>query len=388
MKFPIYLDYASTTPVDPRVVRKILKYFTINDNFGNPASNFHKYGWDAAEAVDISRNYIAKLLKAESIEIIFTSGATESNNLAIKGIAYSKKKYGNHIITSTIEHKSVINSCKYLECNGFKVTWLKPERDGILNPDDLKLAINNNTILVSLMHVNNEIGTIQDIESFGEICKEKKVLLHIDASQSFGKLPINIKKTNIDLLSFSGHKIYGPKGIGGLFIKRKLLLKIKTQIHGGNQELGIRSGTLPVHQIVGIGAACNLAILESYKDMKKLKYFSKKLINAFISNKLIKINGNIKKMIPTIINISFKKIKNKVLNYYLKDCAISNGSSCNSKSLQPSYVLKSIGLSKKLASNSIRISIGRFTQKREVDYIIKKIKLMTSKFLNNIKKKV
>lgn len=374
MRIPIYLDYAATTPTDTLVLEKMKKFLTFEGDFGNPASRSHQFGWKAEEAVDVARNYIANLINADFREIIFTSGATESNNLAIKGLVSFYKKRGNHIITSKTEHKSVLDICKYLETKGFLVTYLTPEKNGLINLDDLQDNISEKTILISIMHVNNEIGIIQDIKKIAEICKEKKIFFHVDATQSVGKIPIDLNKIPIDLMSFSAHKIYGPKGIGGLYVRRKPRVRLVSQIHGGGHERGMRSGTLPVHQIVGMGEAFRIAKKNIYSDYEKMTtlrtYFWNKLkhIEEVFLNSLLEISS------PYILNISFNYIEGESLIMALKDLAVSSGSACTSESLESSYVLRALGIKDELAHSSIRFSMGKFTTKEEIDFSIKIIK--------------
>lgn len=370
MKLPIYLDYAATTPLDPKVLKKMIKYLTLSGTFGNSASRSHKFGWEAEEAVDIARNEIADLIGADSREIIFTSGATESNNLAIKGIYEFYKKKKNHILTSQIEHKSVLDTCRYLENKGCTVTYLKPDKNGIFSLNNIKKNISPDTLIISIMHVNNEIGVIQDIKSIGKICQERKIFLHVDATQSIGKIPIHMKKLNIDLLSFSGHKIYGPKGIGVLYVRRRPRIRLLPQIHGGGHERGMRSGTLPVHQIVGMGIACKLLKKNMIQDIQNNLKLRDKLWFGIKRIPEIYLNGNFKFMVPNILNISFNFIEGESLIMALKDLAISSGSACTSASLEPSYVLRALGIKDILAHSSIRFSIGRFTTEKEIEYTI------------------
>ncbi|QCI26981.1 IscS subfamily cysteine desulfurase [Buchnera aphidicola (Thelaxes californica)] len=369
MDLPIYFDYAATTPLDPKVLKKMLEYLDFNHKkFGNPASRSHKFGWIAEEAVDLARQEIASFFNADYREIIFTSGATESNNLAIKGCANFYKKKGIHIITCKTEHKSVLDSCRYLEENNFHITYLTPQKNGIISLEAIKKAIRPSTILISIMHVNNEIGVIQDIQKISEICKKNHIFFHVDATQSIGKIHIDIQKIHVDLLSFSAHKIYGPKGIGGLYVRRKPRIRLKTLIHGGGHERGLRSGTLPVHQIVGMGKAFQIIkniFNEENKKITQLKnYFWKKLQNI----KEIYLNSDPNYCIPHILNVSFNFIEGESLIMAIKDLAVSSGSACTSSSLEPSYVLSSLGIRDDLAHSSIRFSIGRFTTKEEIDY--------------------
>ncbi|CAL4324981.1 Cysteine desulfurase IscS [Buchnera aphidicola (Periphyllus testudinaceus)] len=384
MKLPIYLDYASTTPVDNIVAKKMMNYLTINGIFGNSASRSHKFGWLAEETVNISRFEIAKIINADPREIIFTSGATESNNLAIKGIAEFYKNKGNHIITSKTEHKSILDSCRYLENKKFKVTYLTPKKNGLISLSELKKKITKKTILVSIMHVNNEIGIIQNIKKIAKICFKNNIFFHTDATQSIGKILIDVKKIKLNLLSFSAHKIYGPKGIGVLYIKRNPRIRLSSQIHGGGHERGIRSGTLPIHQIVGMSEACKLIRKNMKKDFKKIKKLRDILWNGLSSIKEINLNSNLNLNIcvPHILNVSFNYIEGESLIMSLKEIGISSGSACTSASLEPSYVLKALGLKDELAHSSIRFSIGRFTTKKEILFTINLIKKSVKKLRN------
>ncbi|VFP87258.1 IscS subfamily cysteine desulfurase [Candidatus Erwinia haradaeae] len=370
MKLPIYLDYSSTTPTDPIVVEKMLHYLTVDGIFGNPASRSHRYGWQAEEAVDISRQQIAELLCVDARAIIFTSGATESNNLAIKGAASYYQYKGRHIITSTTEHQSVLNTCKQLEREGFVITYLQPHYSGNITPQQLETAIRHDTILVSLMHVNNELGIIQDISSIGDICYKYGIIFHVDAAQSAGKVPITLNKLKIDLMSISAHKIYGPKGIGALFIRNKPPVHITTQIHGGGQERGIRSGTLPVHQIVGMGQAYHIANNTMSSDMKRIRTLRHRLWKGISHIRSISINGSLDHNAGHILNISFRNINPEILMINLQDLAVSTGSACHSSNIVPSHVLKEIGVSDEMARSSIRFSLGRFSTIEEIDYVI------------------
>ncbi|USS94129.1 IscS subfamily cysteine desulfurase [Buchnera aphidicola] len=384
MKIPIYLDYASTTPVDPAVAKKMQKYLTIKGIFGNSASRSHQFGWASEEAVNISRFEIAKIINSDPREIIFTSGATESNNLAIKGIASFYQKKGNHIITSKTEHKSVLDTCRYLEEKKFKITYITPKKNGLINLKKLKSKITKKTILISIMHVNNEIGVIQDIKKISEICLKNNIFFHVDATQSIGKISIDVKKTKIDLISFSAHKIYGPKGIGVLYVRKKPRVRLHPQIHGGGHERGMRSGTLPVHQIVGMSEACKIARKRQKKDFLKIKKLRDLLWNGLSQIKEINLNSNLnlKNGVPHILNISFNYIEGESLIMSLKEIGISSGSACTSESLEPSYVLKALGLKDELAHSSIRFSIGRFTTKKEIEFTIKLIQKSVKKLRN------
>ena len=374
MKLPIYMDYAATTPVDPRVADKMMQYLTLDGIFGNPASRSHKFGWQAEEAVDIARNQIADLIGADSREIVFTSGATEADNLAIKGAAHFNKAKGKHIITCKTEHKAVLDTCRQLEREGYEVTYLAPESDGILDLNKLAQAMRSDTTVVSIMHVNNETGVIQDIEKIGEMCREKGIVFHVDATQAVGKLPIDVSKLKVDLMSFSGHKIYGPKGIGGLYVRRKPRVRIEAQMHGGGHERGMRSGTLPVHQIVGMGEAYRIAKEEMATEMPRLLALKNRLWNGLKDIEEVYLNGSLEHSAPNILNVSFAYIEGESLMMALKDLAVSSGSACTSASLEPSYVLRALGLNDELAHSSIRFSLGRFSTEEEVDYVIKLIK--------------
>jgi cysteine desulfurase len=371
LQLPIYLDYSSTTPVDPRVVKAMQACLSSEGNFGNPASRSHKFGWLAEEAVDIARNNIADLVNADPREIVFTSGATESNNLAIKGAAKFYQRTGKHIITLKTEHKAVLDSTAQLEKEGFDVTYISPKSNGLIDLAKLKETIRNDTVLVSIMHVNNEIGVIQDITAIGEICRERKVIFHVDAAQSTGKVPIDLQTMKVDLMSFSAHKTYGPKGIGALFVRRKPRVRLEAQIHGGGHERGMRSGTLATHQIVGMGEAFRIAKDEMLTENERIRTLRDKLFNGIKSVPDIYLNGDAEQRVAHNLNISFNYVDGESLIMALKDIAISTGSACTSASLEPSYVLRAIGLSDELAHSSIRFSIGRFTTEDEIDYVVK-----------------
>ncbi len=373
MKLPIYLDYSATTPVDFYVVEKMMQYMTIDGNFGNPSSRSHCFGWKAEEAVDIARNQIADLINADPREIIFTSGATESDNLALKGIANFYSKKGKHIITSKTEHKAILDTCHQLEREGFKVTYLSPQNSGLIDFNELESVIRVDTILVSIMHVNNEIGIIQNIESIGELCRNLGIIFHVDATQSVGKLPIDLSKLKVDLMSFSAHKLYGPMGIGALYIRYKPPIRLVAQQHGGGHERGMRSGTLPVHQIVGMGEAYRIAKIKMQVESDKLHFLRQRLWNGIKNIKEIYLNGDLKNGAPHILNVSFNYVESESLMIALKDLAVSSGSACTSTSLEPSYVLRALGVSDELAYSSIRFSFGRFTTKEEIDYAVKLI---------------
>ncbi|MFT5276436.1 MAG: cysteine desulfurase [Glaciecola sp.] len=370
IKLPIYLDYSSTTPVDPRVAEKMKECLTHEGNFGNPASRSHHFGWVAEEAVDIARNQIADLVNADPREIVFTSGATESNNLAIKGAATFYKKRGKHIITLKTEHKAVLDTTRQLEREGFEVTYMMPEPNGLVDLAKLQAEMREDTVLISIMHVNNEIGVIQDIAAIGKICRERKILFHVDAAQSTGKVPIDLQELNVDLMSFSAHKTYGPKGIGALYVSRKPRVRIEAQIHGGGHERGMRSGTLATHQIVGMGEAFRLAKVEMATENERVKMLRDKLYNGVKDMEAVYLNGDEEQRVAHNLNVSFAYVEGESLIMALKDMAVSSGSACTSASLEPSYVLRALGLSDELAHSSIRFSIGRFTTEEEIDYVI------------------
>jgi cysteine desulfurase len=373
MKLPIYFDYSATTPVDPRVAEKMMQYLTNDGVFGNPASRSHRFGWQAEEAVDIARNQIAELINADPREIVFTSGATESNNLAIKGAATFYSKKGKHIITCKTEHKAVLDTCRHLEREGFEVTYLAPQENGLIDLDVLKDAMRDDTVLVSIMHVNNEIGVIQDIEAIGEMCRARKIVFHVDAAQSAGKLPIDLATLKVDLMSLSAHKMYGPKGIGALYVRRKPRIRLEAQIHGGGHERGMRSGTLPTHQIVGMGEACRIAKEEMGTEMARLRALRERFWNGIQSIEEVYINGDLTQRVAGNLNVSFAFVEGESLIMALKDLAVSSGSACTSASLEPSYVLRALGRDDELAHSSIRFSFGRFTTQEEIDYGIKVI---------------
>lgn len=374
MKLPIYLDYAATTPVDPRVAEKMMQYLTMDGYFGNPASRSHRFGWQAEEAVEEARANIADLIGADPREIVFTSGATESDNLAIKGAAHFYQKKGKHIITSKIEHKAVLDTCRQLEREGFEVTYLVPNEDGLHPVEQIEGALRDDTVLVSLMHVNNELGVIQDVAAIGELCRSKGVIFHVDAAQSAGKIPVDLNELKIDLMSLSGHKMYGPKGIGALYVRRKPRIRIEAQTHGGGHERGMRSGTLATHQIVGMGEAARIAKEELAAEGERISALRNKLWEGVKDIEEVHLNGTLDRHVPGIINISFNFVEGESLMMALKDLAVSSGSACTSASLEPSYVLRAIGRNDELAHSSIRFSIGRFTTEEDVDYTISCVK--------------
>ena len=378
-KHPIYLDYSATTPVDERVAEKMCAYLTNDGVFGNPASRSHVYGWDSEAAVEEARKNIANLVNANPKEIVFTSGATESDNLAIKGVAHFYKKKGKHIVTCKTEHKAVLDTCRQLEREGYEVTYLDPEPDGLLDLGKLEAALRDDTILVTIMHVNNEIGVIQDIAAIGEICRDRKILFHVDAAQSPGKVPIDLDALKVDLMSFSAHKVYGPKGIGALYVQRKPRVRLEAQMHGGGHERGMRSGTLATHQIVGMGEAFRIASEVMEEENKRILALRNRLWDGLKDMEEVYINGNIDQRIPGNINISFNFVEGESLLMALKDLAISSGSACTSASLEPSYVLRALGRNDELAHSSIRFSIGRYTTEQDIDYTIDHVRTAVDK---------
>lgn len=379
MSHPIYLDYAATTPVDPRVAEKMMHYLTVDGEYGNPASRSHVFGWHAEEAVDNARKHVADLINANPKEIIWTSGATESDNLAIKGAAHFYSKKGKHIITCKTEHKAVLDTCRQLEREGFEVTYLDPEPTGLIDIGKLEAAMRDDTILVSIMHVNNEIGIIQDIAAIGELTRSKGIIFHVDGAQSAGKVDIDMEKMKVDLMSFSSHKIYGPKGMGALYVRRKPRIRIEAQMHGGGHERGMRSGTLPVHQIVGMGEAFRIAKEEMEQDRKHITQLRDKLYNSMQDIEEVYLNGDMDHQVPNILNISFNFVEGESLIMALKGIAVSSGSACTSASLEPSYVLRALGRNDELAHSSIRFSIGRFTKEEDIDFAIDQVHTAISK---------
>jgi cysteine desulfurase len=365
---PIYMDYSATTPVDPRVVDTMIPY--LREQFGNPASRSHAYGWDAERAVEEARENVAALVNADPREIIWTSGATESDNLAIKGAAHFYKGKGKHIITVKTEHKAVLDTCRELEREGFEVTYLDVKDDGLIDIDVFKAALRPDTILVSVMHVNNEIGVIQDIATIGEICREKGIIFHVDAAQATGKVEIDLQKLKVDLMSFSAHKTYGPKGIGALYVRRKPRVRIEAQMHGGGHERGMRSGTLATHQIVGMGEAFRLAREEMATENERIRMLRDRLLRGLSQIEEVYVNGDMDSRVPHNLNISFNFVEGESLIMAVKDVAVSSGSACTSASLEPSYVLRALGRNDELAHSSIRFTVGRFTTEQDVDYVI------------------
>lgn len=378
MKFPIYLDYSATTPVDPRVAAKMIPYLT--EHFGNPASRSHAYGWETEKAVEEAREQVAKLVNADPKEIVWTSGATESNNLAIKGAAhfYSGTK-GKHLITVMTEHKAVLDTMRELEREGYEVTYLQPEPSGLLDLEKFKAAIRPDTVLASVMFVNNEIGVIQDIPAIGEICRSKGVIFHVDAAQASGKVEIDLQKLKVDLMSFSAHKTYGPKGVGALYVRRKPRMRLEAQMHGGGHERGMRSGTLATHQIVGMGEAFRIAREEMATENERIRMLRDRLYKGLSEMEETVVNGDMERRIPGNLNISFAYVEGESLMMAIKDVAVSSGSACTSASLEPSYVLKALGRNDELAHSSIRFTIGRFTTEEEIDYTIDLVKKQVAK---------
>ncbi|KXU86617.1 cysteine desulfurase IscS [Paraburkholderia monticola] len=377
LHLPIYMDYSATTPIDPRVVDKMIPY--LREQFGNPASRSHAYGWDAERAVEEAREQVAALVNADPREIIWTSGATESDNLALKGAAHFYKSKGKHIITVKTEHKAVLDTCRELEREGFEVTYLDVRDDGLIDLDAFKAALRPDTILVSVMSVNNEIGVIQDIEAIGEITREKGIIFHVDAAQATGKITIDLQKLKVDLMSFSAHKTYGPKGIGALYVRRKPRIRIEAQMHGGGHERGMRSGTLATHQIVGMGEAFRIAREAMATENERIRMLRDRLLKGLSEIEEVYVNGDMEKRVPHNLNISFNFVEGESLIMAVKDVAVSSGSACTSASLEPSYVLRALGRNDELAHSSIRFTVGRFTTEQEVDYVINLLKTKISK---------
>lgn len=374
MKKPIYMDYSATTPVDPRVAEKMCGYLTPDGDFGNPASRSHPFGWRAEEAVEQARAQVAQLIGADPREVIWTSGATESDNLAIKGAAHFYQKKGRHIVTCKTEHKAVLDTCRQLEREGYEVTYLDPEPNGLIDLDKLKAALRDDTILVSIMHVNNEIGVIQDIAAIGQLTRERGILFHSDAAQSAGKVPIDVNAMNVDLMSFSAHKVYGPKGIGALYVRRKPRVRLEAQMHGGGHERGLRSGTLATHQCVGMGEAFRIAREEMPAEAERIRRLRDRLYQGLQDIEEVYVNGDLAQRIPGNLNVSFNFVEGESLIMALKDIAVSSGSACTSASLEPSYVLRALGRNDELAHSSIRFTLGRFTTEEEVDYAVEVVR--------------
>ncbi|MEW6037813.1 MAG: IscS subfamily cysteine desulfurase [Pseudomonadota bacterium] len=368
MKLPVYLDYSATTPVDPRVAEKMIPFLT--ENFGNPASRSHAFGWTAEQAVETAREEVAKLVKADPREIVWTSGATESDNLAIKGAAEFYQTKGRHLITVKTEHKAVLDTMRELESAGFEVTYLEPMANGLVDLDAFEAAIRPDTVLASVMHVNNEIGVIQDIAAIGRICREHGVIFHVDAAQSTGKVEIDLERLPVDLMSFSAHKTYGPKGIGALYVRRKPRIRLKAQMHGGGHERGLRSGTLAAHQIVGMGEAFRIAREEMAAENERIRGLRDKLLAGLKDMEEVFVNGDLLQRVPHNLNISFNYVEGESLMMAIKELAVSSGSACTSASLEPSYVLRALGRSDELAHSSIRFTLGRYTTAEDVDFAI------------------
>ncbi|MBA1183663.1 IscS subfamily cysteine desulfurase [Stutzerimonas nitrititolerans] len=373
MKLPIYLDYSATTPVDPRVAEKMIECLTADGNFGNPASRSHAFGWRAEEAVENARRQVAELVNADPREIVWTSGATESDNLAIKGVAHFYASKGKHIITSKIEHKAVLDTARQLEREGFEVTYIEPGEDGIITPEMVEAALREDTVLVSIMHVNNEIGTINDIAAIGELTRARGVLFHVDAAQSTGKVEIDLEKMKVDLMSFSAHKTYGPKGVGALYVRRKPRVRLEAQMHGGGHERGMRSGTLAAHQSVGMGEAFRIAKEEMAAENERIRALRDRFFKQVEHLEELYVNGSMTARVPHNLNLSFNYVEGESLIMALKDLAVSSGSACTSASLEPSYVLRALGRNDELAHSSIRFTFGRFTTEEEVDYAAQKV---------------
>ncbi|NRF49734.1 IscS subfamily cysteine desulfurase [Pseudomonas stutzeri] len=373
MKLPIYLDYSATTPVDPRVAEKMIECLTNEGNFGNPASRSHAFGWKAEEAVENARRQVAELVNADPREIVWTSGATESDNLAIKGVAHFYASKGKHIVTTKIEHKAVLDTTRQLEREGFEVTYIEPGEDGIVTPAMVEAALREDTILVSVMHVNNEIGTINDITAIGELTRARSILFHVDAAQSTGKVEIDLEKMKVDLMSFSAHKTYGPKGVGALYVRRKPRVRLEAQMHGGGHERGMRSGTLATHQLVGMGEAFRIAKQEMAQENERIRALRDRFYKQVEHLEELYVNGSMTARVPHNLNLSFNYVEGESLIMALKDLAVSSGSACTSASLEPSYVLRALGRNDELAHSSIRFTFGRFTTEEEIDYAAQKV---------------
>ncbi len=375
--FPIYMDYSATTPVDPRVADKMIPY--LREQFGNPASRSHMYGWTAEAAVEEARGHVAAIVNADPREIIWTSGATESNNLALKGAANFYKTKGKHIITVKTEHKSVLDTVRELERQGFEATYLEPQDNGLITVEQLQAAMRPDTIIVSVMLVNNEIGVIQPIAEIGELCRGKGVIFHCDAAQAVGKVHIDLEKTKVDLMTFTAHKVYGPKGVGALYVRRKPRVRLEAQMHGGGHERGLRSGTLPTHQIVGMGEAFRIAKEEMDAELVRIKALRDRLAKGLMEIEEVYVNGDMEHRVPHNLNVSFNYVEGESLIMAIKDIAVSSGSACTSASLEPSYVLRALGRSDELAHSSIRFTIGRFTTEEDVDFAVNLLKAKVGK---------
>lgn len=373
MKLPIYLDYSATTPVDPRVAAKMVDCLTAEGNFGNPASRSHAFGWKAEEAVENARRQVAELVNADPREIVWTSGATESDNLAIKGVAHFYASKGKHIVTSKIEHKAVLDTTRQLEREGFEVTYIEPGEDGVITPAMVEAVLREDTVLVSIMHVNNEIGTVNDIAAIGELTRSRGVLFHVDAAQSTGKVEIDLEKMKVDLMSFSAHKTYGPKGVGALYVRRKPRVRLEAQMHGGGHERGMRSGTLAAHQSVGMGEAFRIAKEEMAAENERITKLRDRFYKQVEHLEELYVNGSMTSRVPHNLNLSFNYVEGESLIMALKDLAVSSGSACTSASLEPSYVLRALGRNDELAHSSIRFTFGRFTTEEEIDHAAQKV---------------
>ena len=379
IKLPIYLDYSSTTPVDERVAEKMMQCMTLSGTFGNPASRSHTFGWQAEKMVKRAREQVAELVNADPREIVWTSGATESDNLAIKGAAHFYVKKGKHIITVKTEHKAVLDTCRQLEKEGYELSYLNPKDDGLLDLDELENTIRDDTVLISVMHVNNEIGVIQDIRKIGELARAKGIIFHVDAAQSAGKVPIDLQSLKVDLMSFSAHKIYGPKGIGALYVRRKPRIRVESQMHGGGHERGMRSGTLSTHQIVGMGEAFNIAEQEMDDERDRILSLRQRLWSGLKTMDEVYCNGDYEQRVAGNLNVSFNFVEGESLIMALKNIAVSSGSACTSASLEPSYVLRALGRNDELAHSSIRFTVGRYTTAKEVDYTIELVRSSVEK---------
>jgi cysteine desulfurase len=379
LKLPIYLDYSATTPVDERVAEKMAQCLTRGGTFGNPASRSHALGWEAGRLVEDARGHVAALVNADPREIIWTSGATESDNLAIRGAAHFYKKKGSHLVTVKTEHKAVLDTMRQLEREGYEVTYLEPEPNGLLDLEKFKSALRDDTLLASVMHVNNEIGVIQDIDAIGRICRERGVIFHVDAAQSPGKVEIDLEKLPVDLMSFSSHKVYGPKGIGALYVRRKPRIRLEPQMHGGGHERGLRSGTLPTHQIVGMGEAFRIAREEMVQNNERIRMLRDRLWSGIKDIEAVYLNGDLEKRVAGNLNVSFAYVEGESLIMALKDLAVSSGSACTSASLEPSYVLRALGREDELAHSSIRFTIGKYNTVEEIDFAVAKIRAAVDK---------
>jgi cysteine desulfurase len=377
MKTPIYLDYSATTPVDPRVAQKMIPYLT--EQFGNPASRSHSFGWTAERAVEEAREHVAALVNCDPRELVWTSGATESINLALKGAAHFYKDKGKHLVTVRTEHKATLDTMRELEREGYAVTYLEVRPDGLVDLDAFRAALRSDTIIVSVMAVNNEIGVVQDVAAIGDTCRARGIVLHVDAAQATGKMPVDLAALNVDLMSFSAHKTYGPKGVGALFVRRKPRVRIEAQMHGGGHERGMRSGTLPTHQIVGMGEAFRIARLEMATENERIRMLRDRLWQGLSDIEEVYINGDLERRVPHNLNVSFNYVEGESLIMAIKDVAVSSGSACTSASLEPSYVLRALGRSDELAHSSIRFTVGRFTTAAEIDYTVDLLKRKVGK---------